>query len=293
MKKIIIFFTLIIIFVSFLFIPKKINKRDIDVTRYVNIVDEVSDNYAQINWKYVVSIIAVLEKNKLSNIEDSYIESISKKFLIKNGDDYRLNSFDNVLNSLDMSEKEKNLAYKYLDQLEFFGMNPYKLKPDTKYYKFINSIKEMAINNYKNYKVLPSITISQAILESGWGNSDLSKKYNNLFGIKAHSNWEGDFVTVETSEFYNQKIQDKFRKYDSKEESINDHSKFLVENPRYEKNGVFDANTYIYQANALERAGYSTIENENGEKIYADKLIELIRQYNLQLIDSMVQETIK
>ncbi len=293
MKKIILFFVLIILLISFLFIPKKINKGDIDVARYINIVDEISDNYVQINWKYVVSIIAVLEKNKLSNVDDSYIESISKKFLIKKDDTYILNTLDNVLDLLDMTEKQKSLVYKYLNQLEFFGLYPNKLKPDTKYYDFINSIKEMAIKNYKDHKILPSITISQAILESGWGDSDLSKKYNNLFGIKANSSWEGDFVTVETSEFYNQKIQDKFRKYYSKEESINDHSKFLVENPRYRENGVFDANTYIYQANALEKAGYSTIENEKGEKIYADKLIELIRQYNLQLIDSMVQENLK
>lgn len=30
-------------------------------------------------------------------------------------------------------------------------------------------------------------------------------------------------------------------------------------------------------------------ENENGQRIYADLLIELIRQYNLQLLDNRVQ----
>ena len=152
MKKIILFFVLIILLISFLFIPKKINKKDIDVARYINIVDEISDNYVQINWKYVVSIIAVLEKNKLSNVDDSYIESISKKFLIKKDDTYTLNTLDNVLNSLDMTEKEKNLVYKYLKQLEFFDIYPNKLKSDSKYYKFIDSIKEMAIKTTKTIK---------------------------------------------------------------------------------------------------------------------------------------------
>ena len=56
-------------------------------------------------------------------------------------------------------------------------------------------------------------------------------------------------------------------------------------NPRYEKNGLFKAKHYKTQAQALEDAGYSTKENEYGEKIYADMLISLVRKYNLQLID--------
>ena len=49
---------------------------------------------------------------------------------------------------------------------------------------FIESIKDYAIKDYQTSKVLPSITIAQAILESGWGKSTLSLKANNLFGIK-------------------------------------------------------------------------------------------------------------
>ncbi len=52
---------------------------------------------------------------------------------------------------------------------------------------------------------------------------------------------------------------------------------------------MFSSNTYIYQAQALENAGYSTVANKKGELTYADMLINLIKQYNLQLIDSEVQ----
>ena len=83
----------------------------------------------------------------------------------------------------------------------------------------------------------------------------------------------------------------KFRRYNDKGESIKDHAEFLSKNKRYRENGVFDSNTYIYQAKALEKAGYSTAIDENGNKVYAERLINLIRQYNLQLIDSEAQKT--
>ena len=62
-----------------------------------------------------------------------------------------------------------------------------------------------------------------------------------------------------------------------------------MDNPRYKKYGVFESNTYINQANALQNAGYSTAEDESGKKRYASDLIEIIQQYNLQLIDSEIQ----
>lgn len=44
------------------------------------------------------------------------------------------------------------------------------------------------------------------------------------------------------------------------------------------------------QAVALQDAGYSTIENEQGEKIYSDQLAQIIQQHQLQLIDSKVYQ---
>ena len=38
----------------------------------------------------------------------------------------------------------------------------------------------------KKTGVLASVTIAQAILESGWGQSELSLKANNLFGMKTN-----------------------------------------------------------------------------------------------------------
>ena len=268
---------------------KHIDKNRIDVSKYITLVDEVSENKVQVNWKYVVSIIAVENKNKIKNISDDKIKNTANLFIEKSDNGYKLSSLDNVLNKLNFTDKEKERVNDYIDQLKYFGLTPYRLKEDSKYTKFIEEIKDEAIKNYKEYKILPSITIAQAILESSWGESDLAQIYNNLFGIKADSSWKGEYVTLETFEFYDTKIEDKFRVYSNKNQSIKDHAKFLVDNQRYKKYCVFEAKTYIEQAYALQNAGYSTAEDNSGQKRYAKDLIELIRQYNLQLIDSEIK----
>ena len=268
---------------------KHIDKNRIDVSKYITLVDEVSENKVQVNWKYVVSIIAVENKNKIKNRSDDKIKNTANLFIEKSDNGYKLNSLDNVLNKLNFTDKEKERVNDYIDQLKYFGLTPYRLKEDSKYTKFIEEIKDEAIKNYKEYKILPSITIAQAILESSWGESDLAQIYNNLFGIKADSSWKGEYVTLETFESYDTKIEDKFRVYSNKNQSIKDHAKFLVDNQRYKKYGVFEAKTYIEQAYALQNAGYSTAEDNSGQKLYAKDLIELIRQYNLQLIDSEIK----
>ena len=96
---------------------------------------------------------------------------------------------------------------------------------------FINLVKDGAIDGHRNYGILASVTIAQAILESGWGNSTLSVKAKNLFGIKAFDDWNGAYTTMDTAEYYNgmrQTVTAKFRAYDSFNDSIEDHTKLLL-----------------------------------------------------------------
>jgi flagellum-specific peptidoglycan hydrolase FlgJ len=150
---------------------------------------------------------------------------------------------------------------------------------------FIESIKDEALENYKDYGILPSVTISQAIIESDWGNSTLASEYNNLFGIKADVSWKGEKVNFETNENYEDIIYSDFRVYDSVEDSVKDHGRFLFENSRYRENGFFDSKDYKNQAKALEKAGYATVKNEKGELIYSQILIEVIEDNNLYVYD--------
>ncbi|RDY28360.1 glucosaminidase [Romboutsia weinsteinii] len=280
----------IVILASILFVKeynlREIKKNDIDVSQFIITTDELSEGKAQINWKNVASIIGVLNNNNFKNTSENDIKDISKLFLEKSkeNNEFFILQLDEVISKLDMTSKQSKRVKDYINDLEHFGLMPERLDPNDKYAKFINTIKNAAKINYEEHNILPSITISQAILESNWGESELSKDYNNLFGIKAHSYWKGESVQIKTSENFNDVITDKFRVYKNQGESIDDHAKFLKENPRYKN--VFDNKTYISQAKALEKSGYSTVAYEDGTLKYKDLLVQIIRQYNLQLIDS-------
>ncbi|MCY9658104.1 glucosaminidase domain-containing protein [Paenibacillus chondroitinus] len=142
--------------------------------------------------------------------------------------------------------------------------------------EFINKIAPAAVEDMINTSVLASITIAQAALESAWGQSAPG---NNLFGIK------GSGTTQTTKEFINGEwvtIKAGFRSYQNWLGSIADHSKFLLENPRYRNAGFFDqccARDYAGAANALQAAGYAT------DPQYAVKLIGIIESNRLQQFD--------
>ena len=123
--------------------------------------------------------------------------------------------------------------------------------------------------------ILPSLTIAQAILESGWGRSELAQKANALFGIKAGTGWKGPRYSKRTTEHIDGKsveITAAFRSYDSWESSIADHSA-LLRAARYK--AVQGERDYKAACRAVHAAGYATGPD------YADKLIRLIEQYDL------------
>lgn len=154
--------------------------------------------------------------------------------------------------------------------------------------EFISLLESSSITEYKKSGILPSITISQAILESSWGNSRLATEGNNLFGIKADKSWTGDRINFNTEEYSKSYVRADFRKYKSWDESIKDHSEFLMSNKRYLNSGLFSKKKYKEQAQVLEDAGYATTMDSDGNKIYAKKLIGVIESNKLYEIDNMV-----
>ena len=264
----------------------ELDKENLDLQTIINTTDDIGGSIYQLNWKEITSILGVEKNNYTVQINANDIKRTASLFIDE--ENQSIKDFDEVIEILDLNNKKKERIHDYLEDLENYGYMPERLNPDSEQMQFINSIKDGAIESYKTSKILPSITIAQAILESNWGNSNLTKEANNLFGIKADYYWKGDFVTFETNEYHNTMIKDKFRKYNSLEDSIKDHSDFLLKNQRYEEGGVFEAKTYKEQAKALENSGYSTAEDEFGNKTYAKMLEQIIRQYNLQILDSKV-----
>ncbi|WP_302653266.1 glycoside hydrolase family 73 protein [uncultured Clostridium sp.] len=255
---------------------------------YINIADSVSYGRAQVNWQEVMAIAMVLYDGNSTLIQDDDLTMIAERFLEKVDALYKIKNFQSVLEDLGLEEEQIVEANEYLEKIKYCSLYE-GLYYDYDKIEFIESIEQQAYINYNKYGILPSITIGQAILESGWGKSQLAMEHNNLFGIKADSRWNGDIATMTTNENYSDVIEASFRKYDSKAESIEDHGLFLYENERYTVNGVFIAKDYRSQALALQSAGYSTAKNEAGELIYADKLINIIKNYNLMLYDTKVE----
>jgi len=146
---------------------------------------------------------------------------------------------------------------------------------------FINSIVEGALRGQRGYGILASLTIAQAILESGWGTSQLSQRANNLFGIKAFSDWTGKRITLETTEWYNNEktvINADFRAYDSFNESIEDHNK-LLSYSRYKQ--LRGENDYKIACRRIYECGYAT------DPEYGEKLIKIIEENMLYKFDGV------
>ena len=61
-------------------------------------------------------------------------------------------------------------------------------------YEFIMSVTEYSYEYKSIYQVLTSVTLAQAIEESGWGTSSIAKNANNLFGMKGKGT-AGSYVT--------------------------------------------------------------------------------------------------
>jgi hypothetical protein len=155
---------------------------------------------------------------------------------------------------------------------------------------FIKKISGYAQKAGNANKVLPSIIIAQAALESAWGTSGLAEKGDNLFGVKGA--YRGKSVSMTTSEHSAKrgwyKIVAKFRKYPSYYESILDLVA-LYRLPRYKS--VLGQTDYAKAARAIQTAGYAT------DPTYADKLIATIRANDLERFDvkkvSKVKKVVK
>ena len=156
---------------------------------------------------------------------------------------------------------------------------------------FLSAIKQGAMDGAKE-GILPSITAAQAILESGWGSSELAKvPNNNLFGIKDSEDWHGEIVTVPTQEYLNGDyitVNAAFRKYASWNDSVVDHAKFFTSTEWRKDNyrKVVNETDYRIAAQELKNAGYAT------DPSYPGKLIRLIEAYKLYEWDAMCNNSI-
>lgn len=148
----------------------------------------------------------------------------------------------------------------------------------------------------KKSGILASISLAQFILESGYGKSELAQKANNCFGMKKSlsgntwggSTWDGASVyTKETQEqnadgSYTTVTAD-FRKYACVEDSIADHSAYLIGAKNGNKlryDGISSMTDYKAVAQLIKDGGYAT------SLTYVDNLCSIIEKWNLTQYDA-------
>lgn len=139
---------------------------------------------------------------------------------------------------------------------------------------FVDRLWPHAVDAAKTLGVSPHILIGHAALETGWGKHEIKgadgASSNNLFNIKAGSGWKGKTVEKEVVEYVNGKpvnSVEKFRAYDSPEESFADYANLLTSNPRYSGTLNQDAEGFV---RGLQQGGFAT------DPAYGDKLKRVI-----------------
>ena len=163
----------------------------------------------------------------------------------------------------------------------------------------VSVIGELCREDMKKSGILASISAAQFILESGYGKSELGQNANNMFGMKKSlsgntwtgSTWDGTSVYTKKTQEQNadgsyETITADFRKYPCVEDSVADHSAYLLgakngRSLRYK--GIRGMTDYKKVAQLIKDGGYAT------SLTYVDKLCSIIEKWNLTQYD--VSET--
>jgi flagellar protein FlgJ len=151
--------------------------------------------------------------------------------------------------------------------------------------QFVAASVAPAQQGQREFKVPASVTIAQAILESGWGRSGLTTNDRNFFGIKCFNGSPGtiangchSYATYECVGTVCKPTTATFRTYASATDSFRDHGYFLTVNSRYKPAFAFtnNADQFLFQ---MWKAGYAT------SPTYVQNVGALMKQYNLYQYD--------
>lgn len=160
----------------------------------------------------------------------------------------------------------------------------------------IKKIGALFTADQKKTGILASISLAQFILESGYGKSELAQNANNVFGMKkslsgntwSDSTWDGKSIYTKKTQEQNadgsyETITADFRKYACVEDSIADHSAYLLgamngSKKRYP--GIAGMTDYKAVAKLIKDGGYAT------SLTYVEKLCNIIERWNLTQYDA-------
>lgn len=152
--------------------------------------------------------------------------------------------------------------------------------------QFLAASIPAAQQSQRESRVPTSVTLAQAILESGWGRSSLSANDRNFFGMKCFNNVSGAYAAgchaYSTQECTAAGICSTtvatFRTYATSAASFTDHGMALKNLARYAAafNYTDNPNQFIAE---VHKGGYAT------DPLYTTKLVNLMTKYNLYQYD--------
>ncbi|EPH11800.1 glycoside hydrolase family 73 protein [Facklamia hominis] len=149
---------------------------------------------------------------------------------------------------------------------------------------FVKRLVPTAQSLQREYGVLASVSLAQAMLESDFGRSQLASQDYNLYGVKTDPS-DPNKALYPTLEFQNGEwveIMDAFKHYNSWEESMREHARLIVNGTSWNPQqyaAVLAGQNYQEQARGLQSSGYAT------DPDYADKIIRMIEDWQLNQYD--------
>ncbi|MBP3876025.1 MAG: glucosaminidase domain-containing protein [Lachnospiraceae bacterium] len=181
------------------------------------------------------------------------------------------------------------------EQVKTSGLQATALK-DLSEADAIKKVGALFTVDMKKSGILASVSLAQFILESGYGKSELAQNANNCFGMKkslsgntwAGTAWDGKSVYTKKTKEQNADgsyvtITADFRKYPCIEDSIADHSAYLLgamsgSKQRYA--GLKGCTDYKKAVQIIKDGGYATSLS------YVSNLCSIIERWNLTQYDT-------
>ena len=153
--------------------------------------------------------------------------------------------------------------------------------PDDHRRAFLVSVAPGALTSAIEHCIPPSVTVGQAVLESGWGRSGLATRHKNLFGIKSGSHPDGvNLSTTEVVSGRSKRSNERFRRYENYSDSVAHHDRLLATDPRYAKAREHWQNWPLFLATVAPT--YAT------DPKYVQQVSGLVETYRLNEWDEMV-----
>lgn len=156
----------------------------------------------------------------------------------------------------------------------------------------VKSVGTLFTADQKKTGILASVSMAQFILESGYGKSELAQHANNVFGMKCSlsgntwsgSTWDGKSKYTKQTKEQNtdgsyETITADFRKYPSVEDSISDHSAYLLgakNGGELRYDGLKGCTNYKKAVQIIKNGGYAT------SLTYVENLCSIIERWNLR-----------